>query len=74
MAKRTGPTRQKRDKERARQQKQRDKATHRLEVKQQKGRESPRREGEGDPDIAGIRPGPQPLPAQWDALPEEESV
>ncbi len=70
MANRPGPTRQKRAKELARQQKQRDKALRRLEVKQQKGLTSPRREGEEDPDIAGIRPGPQPLPVQWE-LPEE---
>lgn len=73
------PTRQKRDKERARQQKQRDKAQHRLETKQQKALVGPRGENGEDPDIAGIRPGPQPLPAQWDivqevAEPAEETV
>jgi hypothetical protein len=66
------PTRQKRDKERARQQKQRDKALHRLEAKQQKAQAGPRSEGGEDPDIAGIRPGPQPLPAQWDLVRENE--
>lgn len=68
MANKGRPTRQKRDKERARQQKQRDKALRRLAVKQQKNRESPHGEGGEDPDIAGIRPGPQPLPAQWDLV------
>ena len=24
--------------------------------------------GDEDPDIAGIRPGPQPLPEQWDSV------
>ena len=72
MANRSGQTRQKRDKERARQQKQRDKAVRRLAVKQQKEQASPRRAGEEDPDIAGMRPGPQPLPAQWAVLPEEQ--
>jgi hypothetical protein len=66
------PTRQKREKERARQQKQRDKALHRLEAKQQKAQAGPRGEGGEDPDIAGIRPGPQPLPAQWDLVREDE--
>ena len=73
MANRSGQTRQKRDKERARQQKQRDKAVRRLAVKQEKGQASPRRVGEEDPDIAGLRPGPQPLPAQWAGLAEEQS-
>jgi hypothetical protein len=73
MANRNGQTRQKRDKERARQQKQRDKAVRRLAVKQQKGQASLRREGEEDPDIAGMRPGPQPLPDQWAVLAEEQS-
>jgi len=66
------PTFQKRAKERARQQKQRDKAVRRLEAKQQKAQAGPRGAGEEDPDIAGIRPGPQPLPAQWDLVPENE--
>ncbi len=70
MANKAGLTRQKRDKERARQQKQRDKALRRLEVKQQKAQAGPRGHGEDDPDIAGIRPGPQPLPAQWDLVQE----
>lgn len=54
---------QKRAKELARQQKQRDKAARRLEAKHKKAQAGPRREGD---DIAGIRPGPQPLPPQWD--------
>jgi hypothetical protein len=70
MANKAGPTRQKRDKERARQQKQRDKTLRRLEAKHQKAQTGPRNQGEEDPDIAGIRPGPQPLPAQWDSVQE----
>lgn len=66
MPNRAHPTFQKRAKERARQQKQLDKAARRLEVKREKAQAEPRREGDEDPDIAGIRPGPQPLPAQWD--------
>jgi hypothetical protein len=70
MAKKAGPTRQKRDRERARQQKQQEKALRRLAVKQQKALAGPRQQGEEDPDIAGIRPGPQPLPPQWDLVQE----
>jgi hypothetical protein len=70
MANKAGPTRQKRDRERARQQKQKEKALRRLAVKQQKALTGPRKQGEEDPDIAGIRPGPQPLPPQWELLQE----
>jgi hypothetical protein len=73
MANRVRPTFQKREKERARQQKQRDKAQRRLAVKQQKAQAGPRGEGEEDPDIAGIRPGPQSLPAEWELVQETES-
>ncbi len=66
MPNKARPTFQKRAKERARQQKQRDKAVRRLEAKHEKAQAAPRCEGDEDPDIAGIRPGPQPLPAQWD--------
>ncbi len=72
MANKARPTFQKRQKERARQQKQRDKAVRRLEAKHQKAQAGPRSVGEEDPDIAGIRPGPQPLPAQWDFVQENE--
>jgi hypothetical protein len=64
MAKRPKTTFMKRDKERARQQKQKDKELRRVEAKQLKENAGPRIEGE-DPDIAGITPGPQPLPSQW---------
>lgn len=62
MAKRSRPTFQKRQKELARQQRQQDKRTRRLEAKDRGPREL--QPGE-DPDIAGIRPGPQPLPEDW---------
>ncbi|MFY9608275.1 MAG: hypothetical protein WAU45_06615 [Blastocatellia bacterium] len=64
MAKKSRPTFQKRHKEKARQEKRKDKEQRRLESKDRKDLE-PRIEGE-DPDIAGIRPGPQPLPEQWE--------
>jgi len=51
----------KRNKERARQQKQRDKAVNRVERKKEKDAKDAPAPGE-DPDIAGIVPGPQPPP------------
>ena len=60
----------KRQRERDRQQKQKEKAERRREAKARKA-ETPRAEGDEDPDIAGIRPGPQPLPDQWAVLDEE---
>ncbi len=63
MAKKTRPTFQKREREKAQQQKQRDKNARRAEAKERRSI-NPRDLGE-DPDIAGIRPGPQPLPEQW---------
>lgn len=67
MAGSSRATFQKRQKELARQQKQQDKAARRLEIKQRKAQSGPRATGTEDPDIAGIRPGPQPLPEQWGA-------
>jgi hypothetical protein len=49
----------KRQKELARQRKKKEKAARRLERKEEKARSGARPGGE-DPDIAGIRPGPQP--------------
>jgi hypothetical protein len=61
VANRTRPTLEKRAKERARQEKRKQKEERRAQAKSQKG-SSPRQEGEEDPDIAGIVPGPQPSP------------
>jgi hypothetical protein len=71
MAKRSRATFQKREKEKARQQRQKEKEAKRLESRE-KGPGERRERGEGgeDPDIAGIRPGPQPKP--WDD--EEDEV
>jgi hypothetical protein len=63
MPKKSRPTFQKREKEKARQQKQKDKQARRMEPKEP--RPGLRDEGE-DPDIAGIKPGPQSLPEQWE--------
>ena len=61
----------KRQREQYRQQKQKEKAERRREAKARKAA-NPRAEGGDDPDIAGIRPGPQPLPDEWAAPDEEE--
>jgi hypothetical protein len=61
VANRTRPTLEKRAKERARQEKRKQKDERRAQSKAQRAA-NPRREGEEDPDIAGITPGPQPSP------------
>jgi hypothetical protein len=67
MARRSRPTSQKRNKEMARQQKQKDKEARRLEAKERKTAVGSDVGGK-DGDIAGIQPVPQPLPEQWDYL------
>jgi hypothetical protein len=66
---RTKATMQKRARERARQERQQEKVQRREEAKARRATVGPRSADE-DPDIAGIRPGPQPRP--WDD--EEEEV
>jgi hypothetical protein len=51
----------------ARQQKQKDKAARRLEAKERKT-DTGSDVGGTDLDIAGIKPGPQPLPEEWNYL------
>jgi hypothetical protein len=63
MANRARPTLQKREKEKARLQRQKDKEARRLEARTRRSN-SPRASNGEDPDIAGITPGPQPL-ADW---------
>lgn len=65
MAKKSKQTFQKREKEKARVQKRKEKEARRLESKELKANMTSVI-GDEDPDIAGIRPGPQPLPEQWD--------
>jgi hypothetical protein len=65
MAKKSKPTFQKRNREIARMEKQKAKEARRLEAKERRANAMPRTNDE-DPDIAGIRLGPQPLPEQWD--------
>jgi hypothetical protein len=67
MSKSSRPTAQKRAKEKGRQEKQQQKEAQRLQSKERKANAGPR-DGEEDPDIAGIRLGPQPLPPEWDTI------
>ena len=62
---RSRPTQLKRQRERAQAEKRTQKAARRQEAKANRA-DKPRGEGEEDPDIAGIRPGPQ-APA-WNDL------
>lgn len=68
MANRSRPTLLKREREKARMEKQKAKEARRAERTQ---RPSQDREGGVDPDIAHIRPGPQPL-ADWQIPADEE--
>ena len=67
MAKRSKQTFQKREKEKARVLKQKDKEARRLESKALQSNMTTVIGGE-DPDIAGIRHGPQALPELWDYI------
>jgi hypothetical protein len=67
MANRARPTLQKREKEKARLEKQKHKEARRQEAKTRRANAAPKTPGGEDPDIAGIRPGPQPL-ADWQEI------
>lgn len=71
MAKNSRPTAHKRAREKARADRQKEKEQRRAEARERKSK-APLRTGDEDPDIAGIQPGPQPLPAEWLALPTDE--
>jgi hypothetical protein len=71
MSKKSRPTFQKRSRELAQRRKREAKASRRLETKERKAKSQPRL-GDEDPDIAGIKPGPQPLPEQWDDVIDDE--
>ena len=71
MAKTSRPTAQKRAQERARKEKHHQKGVRRLESKKRKA-SGGLKSGDEDADIAGIRPGPQPLPAEWGPMAEME--
>jgi hypothetical protein len=70
MAKSTRPTANKRAREKARIDRQKEKERRRAEVKEKKA-SAPTRDGDEDPDIAGIVAGPQPRP-EW--LDDDEEV
>ena len=68
MAQKSRATFQKREKEKARQQKQHDKTQRRLAAKAQRASSTPHME-EDELEIAGIRSGPHALPAPWEDAP-----
>jgi len=70
MAKSSRPTAQKRAREKARMERQKEKEQRRSENRERRANAPVRGEGE-DPDIAGIVPGPQPLPDEWQPLPTD---
>ena len=65
MAKRSRATFQKREKEKARQQKQHDKAQRRLAVKARRGADGPHSEDD-EPASVGLHPEPHAGPPPWD--------
>ena len=71
MAKKSGPTPRKRLKEIKLLDKRKAKEARRIEAKERRDKVRVKNSDE-DPDIAGIRPGPQPLPEQWDDLGDDE--
>jgi hypothetical protein len=72
MAQRSKSTFQKLEKEKARQQKRKEKEARRIDAKQRKANRDTGIDGE-DPDLAGIKPGPQPLPDQWQYVKRDQS-
>lgn len=70
MAQRSKSTFQKLEKEKARQQKRKEKEARRVDAKQRKASRDIAVNGE-DPDLIGIKPGPQPLPEQWQYVKRE---
>ena len=74
MAQRGRPTLQKRQRERARVERQKDRDARR-EVTKERRANAPDRGGNIDPDIAHITPGPQPMPDwQAEAFAEDEAA
>ena len=65
MAKKSRATFQKREKERARQHKQHDKAQRRLAAKERRGADAPHTEDD-EPEVVGLHPEPHAVPTQWD--------
>jgi len=65
------PKSQKRSREKARAERQKEKERRRAEARERKAN-APPRAGDEDPDLAGIRPGPQP-PPDWLRDPEDQN-
>jgi hypothetical protein len=63
MAKSSRPTAQKRAREKAQQERQKQKQQRRADARERKAN-APLQAGDEDPDLAGMRPGPQP-PPDW---------
>jgi hypothetical protein len=63
MAKQSGETFRKREKERSRQQKRHDKAQRRLAAKERRAAGAPRMEDD-EPEVVGRHPGPHAVPTQ----------
>ena len=70
MAKKSGPTPRKRLKELKQLDKRKAKEAKRLEAKERRSKGKDKN-SDVDPDIAGIKPGPQPLPEQWGDLSDD---
>ena len=70
MARNSRPSFQKREKERARKERRKEKDIRRAETKERRATAAPRTGG--DPDIAGIIPGPQPLPPEFESAPARD--
>jgi len=71
MGKKSGSTPRKRLKEIKLLDKRKAKEARRIEAKERRDQVRVK-DSDEDPDIAGIRPGPQPLPEQWDDLGDDE--
>ena len=75
MAKSSRPTAQKRAREKAQIDRQKEKERRRAEARERKANSPARSATDGeDPDIAGIRPGPQPRSEEWAEFDNEEEA
>ena len=73
MPKSSRPSGHKRAREKAQQERNKEKQDRRQERKQRKASAEPHPPGE-DPDIAGMRPGPQPRDPEWLDLPDDAAT
>jgi hypothetical protein len=73
MPKTSRPTSNKRAREKAQIERNQEKQKRRMERRERKATAGPKGIGDEDPDIAGIRPGPQPRDPAWLDYPEESA-